>query len=520
MSLRLRLFLLLGTLVALLVVGQWWLVRTLSRDVSTEVGEVAFSVGRSVITAVGGEVQEVEGEPRELVAEHIKVRLDPSDAPGREAPSTLHLAPTLKLSPGEGPGEAAAASNVYSFRLGPGGRSEVEVEAGAGGEGGDATVIRTVVLSLGEHADEKVLVVEGGEGASTIPVPRGGLEERLDRFARRLQLASVGLLGLGLLAAAVVAHRISTPLARLSAAARRVGSGELGAQAPVPREREVGAAVEAFNHMSSRLQRLDSDARALRGREHLAELGEVARGLAHSLRNPLNALGLSVEELASRAAGAGEPGSAEPAELAAAARRQIQRIDTAVRSLLVLAAEGAGGATAEAVEVAGLAEDVALEALQDARGRVHIRVEAAGGGEGAPTVLTAVAAELRAVIQALVVNAAEASPDGGTVRLRVAPVAGPEGEGAEGLAGPGGVRVEVEDDGPGVAPAVRPRLFSPHVTTKPGGSGMGLYLAQRIAASRYGGSLALEDRPAGGTRAVVTLFPRRESPSGGEATHA
>ena len=52
MSLRMRLFLLLGTLVALLVVAEWWLVRTLARDLSTEIGEVAFRVGESVVASV------------------------------------------------------------------------------------------------------------------------------------------------------------------------------------------------------------------------------------------------------------------------------------------------------------------------------------------------------------------------------------------------------------------------------------------------------------------------------------
>jgi signal transduction histidine kinase len=66
----------------------------------------------------------------------------------------------------------------------------------------------------------------------------------------------------------------------------------------------------------------------------------------------------------------------------------------------------------------------------------------------------------------------------------------------------------VEDDGTGLPAAVRERLFTPHVTTKPSGSGMGLFLAHRIATSRYGGGLRLEDRLPSGTRATVTLRDR------------
>jgi signal transduction histidine kinase len=247
--------------------------------------------------------------------------------------------------------------------------------------------------------------------------------------------------------------------------------------------------------MSRRLAHLDAENRRLAESERLSELSEVARGLAHTLRNPLNALGLSVEELAARAAAA-EPGaSAGALDLADAARRQIRRIDASLRFFLALAS--AGAAAAERVDVASLAREVALEALQDGGGRVRIEVDSP-----APAPITAVAAEVKAVLQALVVNAVEASPDGARVRLAVAPGGG------------GRAELEVEDEGPGLPAEVRRRLFSPHVTTKPHGSGMGLFLAHRIAVGRYGGALALEPGATGGTRARLVLADRRESDGG------
>jgi signal transduction histidine kinase len=235
--------------------------------------------------------------------------------------------------------------------------------------------------------------------------------------------------------------------------------------------------------MSARLAELDRENRRLAENERLSELGEVARGLAHTLRNPLNALGLSIEELAA----GGEPGRA--AELAESSRRQIRRMDGALRSFLALAS--APAAEPEPVDLAALAREVALEALQDAGGRVRIEVEAAE-----PIVIAAVAAEAKAIVQALVVNACEASPSGGRVTVQV-------GRDEDGRA-----RLRVEDEGPGVAAAVRDRLFAPHVTTKPHGSGMGLFLARRLAAGRYGGEIALADRPAGGAAFEAVLGDR------------
>lgn len=109
--------------------------------------------------------------------------------------------------------------------------------------------------------------------------------------------------------------------------------------------------------------------------------------------------------------------------------------------------------------------------------------------------LRALTAELRAVVQALVVNAVDASPDGAVVTVRLSAAAGR-------------VCVEVLDEGAGVAEEIRPRLFTPHLTTKPHGAGMGLYLAHRVATGRYRGSLSLEPREGGGTRARLELGER------------
>jgi len=139
------------------------------------------------------------------------------------------------------------------------------------------------------------------------------------------------------------------------------------------------------------------------------------------------------------------------------------------------------------VDVSGLVSDVCLMAVQDNPGDVTLDVNAE-----ATRKLRAVTPELRAVIQALVVNAMEASPPGSSLHI-----------GVEDLADE--VQVSIRDHGPGLPQEVRERLFTPHVTTKAQGSGMGLFLAKRIVTSKYGGDLCLSDVPGGGTLAVVSL---------------
>jgi signal transduction histidine kinase len=349
-------------------------------------------------------------------------------------------------------------------------------------------------LEAGHEGD--FLFLHGAAAAARpIPIPRAEITGTITRFRSELLAGALGLAAAGLLAAALVAERTARPLRALADAARRVGAGELGVEvagARAPRGRdEVGAAVASFNRMSRRLSELDGENRRLAESERLSELAEVARGLAHTLRNPLNALGLSVEQLAG--------GGADPAAATAlgeAARRQIRRIDGSLRSFLALASADAAAETP--VDLATLAREVALEALQDAGGRVSIEVDAPRAEER-----RAVAAELKAALQALVVNAVEASPAGGTIAVRVG--AGP----------PGRSVVEVEDAGCGLPEAVAARLFEPHVTTKPHGSGMGLFLAHRIVTGRYGGALGLAARAAGGTLARVELGDRLPAPGKG-----
>jgi signal transduction histidine kinase len=369
-------------------------------------------------------------------------------------------------------------------------------------KGADGDPNTDVRIHIERAPNARFLWLVGPDARARVPLPEARLDGKIDAFRRRMLLGSGVVLALGLVLSAAVAHRVSAPLRRLASAAEQVGGGALGIQVDeTTGDREVVSTLSAFNRMSSRLAELDARARKLSALRHLGEIGDVARGLAHTLRNPLNALGLSVEELASRAAGAEKEDSRA---LASSARRQIQRMDRGIRSFLVLASPA--GSAAEPVDLAGLARDVALEALQDGGGRVRVFVEAEDAAPDAFRI-EGVEAELRAVLQALVVNAVEASPDGGEVTVRVV--------------ASDGLRVEVRDRGLGLAPEVRERLFTPHVSTKANGSGMGLFLAHRLATQRYGGGLELldieEHGDRAGTRAVLTLGDRVDPEADPEA---
>lgn len=558
MTLRARLVLVLGSLVALLLAAEWSLVRALTRDLDQEVDVVALTVGSSMLHLLAGpegeriEVTEAPGgrpdgsrpqPPRAVEApgapqfelhEVVETRWVAGSEPsfersfervrrGAAGDTGLDLDGDLQVfvfrsDEGDAPSAREARSALTTEALqrrliahsGPDGLAPLHLLEDLPGAAPERTRSARFELRIGSHktavslaptvlpgveiAEHRLVEVIGSgselqagrplSAASApmrIPVPRSGLDRAVDGFLSKLLLGSIALLVVGLGAIAWVAHRVTRPLRGLADAAQRVGRGELGVHVAEDGDREVAATLRAFNGMSQRLAELDEETRRLRDREHLGELGDVARGLAHALRNPLHTLGLAVDALAN----AGDTERADLHATARAARTQIERIDGALEGFLTLA--GAGG-TRERVALDDLARDVALELAQSTH-PTAVRVLAEGG----PVRVACVPAELRAVVHALVVNAAEAAVDEPVV-VRV-----------EALQDGARARLEVLDRGAGVAPAVRAKLFTPHVTTKAHGTGMGLYLAERIARTRYGGSLALIDRPGGGTRAVLEI---------------
>ncbi len=111
-----------------------------------------------------------------------------------------------------------------------------------------------------------------------------------------------------------------------------------------------------------------------------------------------------------------------------------------------------------------------------------------------PLVVDVDPGQLEQVIMNLVVNASDVLEDGGEVAIH-------SGRGRDGA-----VRISIEDDGPGIAEAVRPKIFEPFFTTKPAGKGTGLGLSVVHGIVQYhGGSIAVEDREGGGTVFTVTL---------------
>ena len=311
----------------------------------------------------------------------------------------------------------------------------------------------------------------------------------VDEFAApflRLRATTLALIAIvGFIAAlgfVVVLWRATASLRLLTAAADEVGRGNFEPQLPDPDRDEVGRLTRAFGLMTGRVR--DMMAQVERGRQ-MAAVGEFANEIAHEIRNPLTSIKLNLQALerGARDAQIAAP-LVRPLEISL---REVHRLDRVVHGVLRL---GRGRSVERSAvglrEIVQRALDVARPQLEQRGIRVTMTDETTVDG------VVADGAQLEAAVLNLLLNAAEATPADGVVRVRI--------ERARCDASP--VRVRIRDGGPGVAAELRERIFQPFFTTKPGGTGLGLALAQRTA-EEHGGSLTLAgDAPEDGDGAA------------------
>ena len=296
---------------------------------------------------------------------------------------------------------------------------------------------------------------------------------------------------IALLLGALLASRITRPLAALSEAARRIADGEL--EVPLPRagrRDEIGRLVGAFDTMTRARQATLE--RAIRA-ERIAAWKDIARRIAHEIKNPLFPIQTSIETL-QKARIRNHPDFDEIFEESTATiLEEVERMKRIVTEFARFARLPAP--SPHEVDAAALVAQV---------GRLHAGVDERVAVEvvrtDAPLPLRADGELLSQVLVNFVQNAVDAVAARGGGRVVVAAA----------LDGPDVVVLSVDDDGPGIPEADRLRVFEPYFTRKEHGTGLGLAIASRIVTD-HGGAVRVEPSPLGGARFIARL-PRGGPP--------
>ncbi len=343
---------------------------------------------------------------------------------------------------------------------------------------------------------------EGVELRVWVPEGHSGDATRRSLFSFYLGLTAATVL---LLTYVLLTYFIVRPIDRLRIASERLSAGRLQTRVPVQGAAEVARLAASFNEMAAQLR---EDRAALQARleelerttaelttaqeqiirsARLAAVGRLSAGVAHEIGNPLAAIRGLLDLML-----AGELDREEEIEFIGRIQRETERIHHTIRDLLDFSRSGPS--SEGRVESSADLEEVVGDTVKliDRQTRFRDIELALALDENLPRV-RGDHERLRQLLLNLLFNAADAI--GGRGRIEVSA-----------SNGGGVVRLSVEDDGPGIDPAIVDQIFDPFVTTKAAGQGTGLGLAVcHTIVERLGGSIEAANRTQGGAAFAVTL---------------
>jgi two-component system nitrogen regulation sensor histidine kinase NtrY len=326
-----------------------------------------------------------------------------------------------------------------------------------------------------------------------VAISRGGMVQAQQHIRAIAYGVATGGILLAIAFSLWIAARVSRPIEELARAAEEVAAGNWDARVPERGRDEVSVLARSFNHMTAQLA---GQRERLLQSERVAAWRELARRLAHELKNPLFPLQLTVENLV-RARQLPEP------EFDEVFRESTRTLGMEIANLKTIIGRFSDFSRMPRPQLERIdAKDVVerVRALYGTAGCVGgtdaPRIEFHTDVTQEPMPIDADPELLHRALSNLVLNAMDAMPDGGTLTLS----ARPAGDAIE---------LRVADTGAGMTPEERERLFTPYYTTRQHGTGLGLAIVQSVIAD-HGGAIAVESRDGGGTVFVITL-PRAAS---------
>ena len=324
----------------------------------------------------------------------------------------------------------------------------------------------------------------------TVAISRNGLVEAQWHIRSIAYAVAGGGILLAIVFSLWITARVSRPIEQLAHAAQEIASGNWEVEVPERGHDEVAALACSFNHMTDQLR---SQRERLVQSERVAAWRELARRLAHELKNPLFPLQLTVENLV-------RARSLPAEEFDEVFRESTATLGTEIANLKAIIGRFSDfskmpkpeleriDASEVVRRVVSLFESAASQEPEKLNFKVDLSEQ--------PMPLLADSELLHRAFSNLVLNAMDAMPNGGDLTLSAAPRDGK-------------VEFRVADTGVGLTPEECERLFTPYYTTKQHGTGLGLAIVQSVIAD-HGGSVAVESRAGAGATFIITL-PRAEA---------
>ncbi|QQX82028.1 HAMP domain-containing protein [Shewanella sp. KX20019] len=336
------------------------------------------------------------------------------------------------------------------------------------------------------HTDDwlkagRVLIVDGDEEDGmlireerSIELPSQGANHLLERFSESVLFVILLTSIMALILAYWLSHHVTEPLSELAQGHQKLSEGKFGTQLKEQGVKELKQIMNGFNRMSLALENWNKKEQQMSQQQHLADLGQITRGIAHSLRNPLHTLGLLSEQSIYT------DSQSEREAINQKMQKKIALMDKSIQSLLTLSSHEV--LRDKQVPLNAIVQDILLE-LSISGLKPEVIFDANN-----PIAVYGAESELRSIVHAVLINAVEAGGKQIQIELNQS-----EKE----------TSVVITDWGKGIDSAIKSQMFKPHITTKSEGSGMGIYIAKRLIESHYNGDIYYQDNPEGGTIATI-----------------
>ncbi len=317
--------------------------------------------------------------------------------------------------------------------------------------------------------------------------------QRLFNDSKRHDLiATVGVFLIGIALAWFLGVRVTRPVDDVIHGFQRLADGDFESRVTERPGEEFGHLGRQFNTMVDRLREGRHLEQELSQRERIQHMGDLAAGVAHDVRNPLNAIHLNIGQIRDEFVPEGGRSRERFLRFTADVQREVERLNLLVTNFLSLAQPAS--ASSESVAPNELVDELFRLLRKEAIGQhVELVLDLA---EDLPTVQWN-RQEMKSAFLNIAINALQVlRHDGGHLMVATAQRAGRDGP---------ELVVNFADDGPGIPPEDLERVFVPYYTTREGGTGLGMAIARRTA-ERHGGRVELHSTFGEGT-SVSFVFP-------------
>jgi nitrogen fixation/metabolism regulation signal transduction histidine kinase len=365
----------------------------------------------------------------------------------------------------------------------------------------------TVGQQVGPKKKERIIKAELGEPVSKegkvynviLPVVAGNehygyihLKINIEDFTEILKnnaikriVATTLVFGLGIMLAVFLSWMYTKPIHNVVNAARTVAAGDLSSELRTDRRDEIGELTHTFNFMVQKLREQRALEEKLREAEHLSGIAQLAKSIAHEIRNPLNFISLSIDHLRKKYVPRGNEEKEQFESLIVSIKHEIQRLNKLVGDFLDYGKPLR--LNLQDINMNNLIDEV-IALVQAKAERDGIRIHYYNGELPALSVDPEL---IKTCIFNVILNAFQAMPDGGDLTVST-------------KTSNGKALIIVSDTGVGVSKENMPKLFDPFFSTKSTGLGLGLAMTKRVVED-HGGKVDFQSEEVKGSTITISL---------------